>query len=481
MPKIPGLIFEKFEAGGISHYSYFIGDPISGVAVIIDPKRDIDDYVAMADKHRLKITHALDTHIHADFVTGTRELAHRVGAQSCASIEGGAKYGFPIRPLRNGDLVEAGNIRLKVIHTPGHTPEHISFLASTKSDPDHYWALFTGDFLFAGSVGRPDLMGVENTENLAHQLYKSLTTSYKNLPDELPIFPAHGPGSPCGAGILQRDGIPTLGIERKSNPMLQFTSEDAFTRQLLETQPPIPYYWPGMKKVNAEGPAILSDLPEPQPFGPKEFQNLLADKDVQLLDTRNMLGFGGGHIDGALNIGYSPSISMWGGWLLDPSRPIAIITPAQGKPVEVVRWLVRVGLEKFAGTLQGGMDAWTKQAGEFTTIAQMPVQQLQKRLNDKNLQIVDVRQPTEWDHGHLPNARYMFLPEIPKRMKELDRSKPVVTYCGTGYRASIAASLLKRGGYDVSSVPGSFDAWLAAGYDVIVPETTGKASDTRRA
>lgn len=480
LPKIPGLIFEKFEAGGISHYSYFIGDPISGVAVIIDPKRDVDDYLELAEKHRLKITHALDTHIHADFVSGSRELNHRTGAASCASIEGGAEYGFPVQPLRNGDVISSGNIRLKVIHTPGHTPEHVSFLASSNSAVDTYWALFTGDFLFAGSVGRPDLMGVENTDRLAHLLYESLQSSYKNLPDALPIFPAHGPGSPCGAGIIQRDGTPTLGVERKHNPAMQFTDADSFIKNLLETQPPIPYYWPGMKQVNAKGPQILGALPEPQAFGPKEFKNLIADKEIQLLDTRNMLGFGGGHIPGALNIGYSSSISMWGGWLLDPKRPVAVVTPSQGNAREVARWLCRVGIEKFAGTLQGGMDTWTKEAGEFATVAQMPVQELYTVTGEGKYQILDVRQPSEWDHGHLPNARYMFLPEIPERMGELDRDRPVITYCGTGYRASIAASLLKRGGFNVSSVPGSFDAWLAAGYDVVVPDSPGKASDTRR-
>jgi len=481
LPKIPGLIFEKFEAGGISHYSYFIGDPISGVAVVVDPKRDVDDYLELAEKHRLKITHALDTHIHADFVSGSRELNHRTGAASCASIEGGANYGFPVRPLRDGDVVQTGNIRLKVVHTPGHTPEHVSFLASTQATPKDYWALFTGDFLFAGSVGRPDLMGSDNTDKLAHELYKSLKTAYNDLPDALPIFPAHGPGSPCGAGIVERDGTPTLGIERKSNPAMQFTDVDAFIKNLLQTQPPIPYYWPRMKEVNAKGPEILGSLQEPQGFGPKEFKNLIADKEVQLLDTRNMMGFGGGHIPGALNIGYSPSVTMWGGWLLDPKRPIAIITPNQGNAREVARWLARVGLEKFAGTLTGGMDAWTKQAGDFASIGQMSVHELSKQTGNKDLQIVDVRQPSEWDHGHLPNARYMFLPEIPKRMNELDRNRPVVTYCGTGYRASIAASLLKQGGFNVSSVPGSFDAWLAARYEVVVPDSPGKASDTRRA
>ena len=479
-PEIPGLIFETFEAGGIAHYSYFIGDPISGTAVIIDPKRDIDDYIALATKHRLQITHALETHIHADFVSGSRELNARTGAAICASIEGGAEYGFPIQPLRDGSIIDAGNIRLKTIHTPGHTPEHVSFLASTRSQPKHAWALFTGDFLFAGSVGRPDLMGVENTDALAHKLYDSLQHAYQDLPDSLPIFPAHGPGSPCGAGIIQRDGVPTLGIERQSNPAMQFTAADAFIKDLLRTQPPIPYYWPGMKVVNAKGPEILGALPNPQALPPREFNSLIADQQVQLLDTRNMLAFGGGHIAGALNIGHAPSISMWGGWLLDPKRPIAMVTPAQGAPLDVVAWLVRVGLEKFAGTLEGGMDEWTKAGRDFTKVNQMSVHELNQQTENPDLQILDVRQPTEWDHGHIPNARYMFLPEIEKRMGKLEKSKPVVVYCGTGYRASVASSLLKRGGFNVSSVPGSFDGWLAAGYDIVVPETAGKASDTRR-
>lgn len=480
LPKIPGLIFEKFEAGGIAHYSYFIGDPISGIAVIIDPKRDIESYLELAEKHRLKITHSFETHIHADFVSGSRELSQRTGAATCASIEGGAEYGFPVRPLRDGDVIEAGNLRLKAIHTPGHTPEHMSFLASTRSAPSVYWGLFTGDFLFAGSVGRPDLMGVENTDKLAHKLYESLQTAYKNLPDALPIFPAHGPGSPCGAGIVQRDGLPTLRVERESNPALQFKDADSFTQNLLQTQPPIPYYWPSMKQINAKGPEVLGALPEPQSFGPKEFKNLIADKSIQLLDTRNMLGFGGGHIPGALNIGHSSSVSMWGGWLIDPKRPVAMVIPSQASSRDVVAWLVRVGIEKFAGTLKGGMDAWTKQAGEFLTVPQMSVQELNKQTGNRDLQILDVRAPSEWDHGHVPQARYMFLPEVPKRLSELDRSKPVVVYCGTGYRASIASSLLKRDGFDVSSVPGSFDAWLAAGYDVVVPDAMGKSSDTRR-
>lgn len=480
---IPGLMLEVFEAGGIAHYSYFIGDTLNGTAVIIDPKRDIDDYLALAEKHRLKITHVLETHIHADFVSGSREIADRVGATICASIEGGAKYGFAIRPLRDGDVVETGNIRLTTIHTPGHTPEHVSFLASSRSRPKEAWGLFTGDFLFSGAVGRPDLMGVENTGKLADKLWESLQEAYNELPDELPIYPAHGPGSPCGAGIVARDGIPTLGVERRSNPAMQFKEREAFIADLLHSQPPVPYYWPRMKVINAAGPEILGSLPDPQKLAPAEFRTLLQTEGaqkVQLLDTRNMLGFGGGHIDGSLNIGYSSSISMWGGWLLDPERPVAIVTPAEGHAREVARWLIRIGVTRFAGTLSGGMDAWTRKAGEFTTIPQLSVQELNKRLGDRSLQIVDVRSPSEWDHGHLPNARYMYLPEIPKRAGELDRSRPVAVYCGTGYRGSIAASLLKREGFDVSNVPGAFDGWLSAGYEVVIPKTPGKASDTQR-
>ena len=199
-----------------------------------------------------------------------------------------------------------------------------------------------------------------------------------------------------------------------------------------------------------------------------------------MLDTRNMLGFGGGHVAGALNIGHTPSVSMWGGWLLDPERPMALVVPPQGTARDVVSWLVRVGVTDFSAVLEKGMDAWTMAGQPFETVDQLSVHELRSRMRSGDLQVLDVRQPSEWDHGHLPGARYMFLPEIPERMRELDRAKPIAVYCGTGYRASIAASLLKRAGFKVHNVPGSFGAWLAAGYDVVVPRSPGKASNTRR-
>jgi hydroxyacylglutathione hydrolase len=478
---VPGLIFEAIESGGIAAYSYFIGDAVTGKAAVIDPRRDVEAYVELARKHRLTITHAIETHIHADFVSGSRELADRAGAAIFASVEGGSEYGFPVEPIRHGDELEVGGVVLKAIHTPGHTPEHMAFLASTRGRAGKAWGLFTGDFLFAGSVGRPDLMGVANTGQLAHRLFESLQTAFRDLPDALPIYPAHGPGSPCGAGIVSRDGVPTLGIERRSNPAFQFEEVDAFIEDLLFRQPPVPYYWPRMKQINARGPEILGQLPTPQALKPGQFEALLADDAVQLLDTRHMMGFGGGHIAGALNIGHSPSISMWGGWLLDPDRPIALVLPPGREAREVVAWLVRVGLTDVAAVLDGGMDAWVMAGKKFETLDQISVHELNDRMTSDELVVLDVRQPSEWDHGHLPGARYLFLPEIPERSSELDRSKPLATYCGTGYRASIAASLLKRAGFAVSNVPGSFGGWLAAGYDVSVPAAPGRASDTRRA
>lgn len=479
--KIPGLVFEQIEAGGISHYSYFIGDAVTGTAAVIDPRRDVDTYVELAEKHRLTITHAIETHVHADFVSGSRELADRTGAAIYASVEGGAKYGFQVTPVRHGDELKVGNVVFRAIHTPGHTPEHMSYLASLRGRPSESWGLFTGDFLFAGAVGRPDLMGVANTGRLAESLYESLQTAFQDLPDAVPIYPAHGPGSPCGAGIVERDGVPTLGVERQSNPALQFDDERSFIDDLLFKQPPVPYYWPRMKVINAEGPEVLGDLPIPKPLKPKDFKARVEKGGVQLLDTRHMLGFGGGHVAGALNIGYSASISMWGGWLLDPDKPIALVLPPGGEAREVVAWLVRVGLTDFAAVLDGGMDAWVQAGESFEALDQLSVHRLRERMAKDDLVVLDVRQPSEWDQGHLPEARYMFLPEIPKRMRELDRSKPLAVYCGTGYRASIAASLLKRAGFDISNVPGSFGGWLMAGYDVAVPAKPGKASDTRRA
>lgn len=478
-----GLVFETIESGGLAHYSYFLGDKSSGEAVVIDPRRDVAVYLDLAKKHGLEIVSTVDTHIHADFLSGARELKERTGKTNVAvSIEGEARYGFtPERGLRHGEVMEFGRFALKALHTPGHTPEHLSFVAYEKSSPDKPWALFTGDFLFVGSVGRPDLMGVENTERLSKALYETVRNGYRGLPDALAIYPAHGPGSPCGAGIKRSVGQPTLGNERSSNPYWHLKTEKSFVGTLLQAQPPVPYYWPRMKKLNATGVETLGRIPKVTEFDSRAFGELSQRESVQLLDTRSAFSHASAHIPGSLNIGYDQVVSLWGGWILHPDKPIVMVVPEEGSSSDLMDWLSRVGLERnVMGELKGGMAAWVDSGLPFDSYPLLSVQRVREIFPTSEMQLLDVRQPAEWDMGHLPHARYIFLPELAQRHTVLDRSKPVLVYCGTGYRASIGASILRGLGYDARMIPGSYGAWVKAGYPVVIPKEKRPASDTTR-
>jgi hydroxyacylglutathione hydrolase len=472
------MIFETVRTDGLAHLSYLIGDRSSSRAAVIDPRRDVEVYLELARRHRLTITHAVETHIHADFVSGSRELAARTGtAKVHVSVEGGAHYGFDHEPLRNGSRIELGGLTLTGVYTPGHTPEHMAYLAAEKGKP---WGFFSGDFLFADSVGRPDLLGADQTPGLAKALFRSLRTTLTLLPDALPLYPAHGAGSPCGANICDRQS--TIGHERRHNKALQFTDEAEFIDWVLHTAPPMPRYYPRMKKINAQGPDVLKLLPAVEWLEPAAFQRRLANGDVQLIDNRTMLGFGGGHIAGAWNIGPRPELSLWAGWMLDPEKPIALVLPRDEDLPEVLRQFLRVGFTKFAGCLKGGMEAWVKAGLPVQVLTQLPVQELNKLLPTRDFQLLDVRTPHEWDEGHLPAARYLFLGELREKLKSLNPDKQVAVYCATGYRSSLAASLLQAGGFkQVRNVPGSYTAWTAAKFPVVKPANANrKASDTER-
>jgi hydroxyacylglutathione hydrolase len=300
------------------------------------------------------------------------------------------------------------------------------------------------------------------------------------LPDALPLYPAHGAGSPCGANICDRQS--TIGHERRHNPAIQFTNESAFTEWVLRTAPPMPRYYPRMKKLNAQGPEVLNGLPAIEWLEPLAFREQLAGGDVQLIDNRTMLAFGGGHIPGASNIGPRPELSLWAGWMLDPAKSIALVLPRDGDLPEILRQFLRVGFTRFAGCLKGGMDAWINSGLPVRGLTQMPVQELNKLLPHRDFQLLDVRMPHEWDEAHLPGARYLFLGELLERFRNLDRDKPLVVYCASGYRSSLAASLLQARGFTkVHNVPGSYAAWTAAEFPVVkAANTNRKASDTER-
>jgi hydroxyacylglutathione hydrolase len=455
------LVFKTIQTEGIAELSYLLGDDDEGIGAIFDPRADVDVYVEMAREAGLSITHIFETHIHADLVSGSRELCARLeSARIYNSSEGGAEYGFEREKVHDGDRFEFGEVLVTARHTPGHTPEHMSYLMSDIEHPDEPWGILTGDSLFVSSAGRPDLLGERHTKQLAEQQFHTLRDFYLKMPDHVMIYPNHGAGSPCGADIGARMSS-TIGYERKFNKFLQFDDAKAFTDYALSTAPPVPHYYPVMKRINAEGPDIIGNLPRVPALPPKAFREAVEKKKGVLVDVRTMLAFGGGHIAGALNIGGSPILSIWAGWMLDPEKPILLVLESEEDLEKIVRLFVRTGYTKFAGYLVGGMKAWDAEGFQIERIGQMSVHELNER--KESLQIVDVRSPGEWKKGHVPGAHHIFVPELQKRMSELDRNKPTAVYCGSGYRASLATSILKPEGFsDLWNVPGSWEAWKKA-------------------
>ena len=376
------LIFECIQTDGIAELSYLVGDDSVGVAAVFDPRPDVDCYLQLAREKQVSITHIFETHIHADLVSGARELCARVeSAKIFVSHEGGARYGFDHEKIKDGDNFKLGSVLITVRHTPGHTPEHVAFLLSEKDHSDAPWGVLTGDSLFVSSAGRPDLLGSGQEKKLAEQQFHTLREFYLKLPDGVIIYPAHGHGSPCGADIGDRLSS-TIGYERRFNAFLQFQDAKSFTDYALSTAPPAPTYYPRMKKLNAQGPEVLGNLPLVRGLPPKFFLEAVEEKDNVLIDTRMMLAFGGGHIKGALNIGGSPELSIWAGWLLDPSKPILLVLESDEKLDEIVRLFLRTGYNKFAGYLVGGMKAWDNAGFPLDEVGQMTVHEIQ-RAGDK--------------------------------------------------------------------------------------------------
>lgn len=450
---------ERFEIPGLAQYSYIVSS--QGKAAVIDPIRDVERYLTYAEEQGLTIVAVTETHIHADFASGAAVLAETTGAELALSAhDEGQQYHYmmPHRALKNGDVLELGVLQLVALHTPGHTPEHLSFVLFDKerSETDPV-ALFSGDFLFVGSLGRPDLLGEAAKQHLARELYCSLHERIASLPDGVQIYPGHGAGSLCGAGMSER-AESTLGYERATQPLFKL-DEQSFVREVMASVPPMPSYYPRMKKLNADGASSLHYIPAAKSLSPGELGGLLADENVSLLDLRRPEAFGGAHIEGAINIGAGQNLSLWAGWMLEPGKPIVLV--GDGGEDEASRLaLLRVGLDQIRGRLAKGMAAWIDEGREFTRTAQLSVREVVDR--DMNTLVLDVRTEKEWRDGHISGARHMMLGDLPKHMQELPRDTPLVTVCGSGYRSSIAASLLQAAGFsNVSSMDGGMSAWNA--------------------
>jgi hydroxyacylglutathione hydrolase len=464
------VLFERFEDKGLAQYSYVVACESGSVAAVVDPRRDVDVYLEFARARRLRISHVLETHIHADFASGARELAERADAELCLSAyDTGEMYevAYEHRPIRDGESIDVGRVRLQALHTPGHTPEHLSFLvydgARTTEVPE---MLLSGDFLFVGSVGRPDLIGEEAKRALAGHLYESVRR-LESLPDGLEIHPGHGAGSMCGSGLSGRP-MSTLGFERVANPYLRGgLPHDAFVERVLAHLPPFPPYYRRMKALNSKGPPALSTLPGSHAIAPTTFGQLVNEGYV-VIDLRDLLAFAGAHVPGAFGVGVGPNLSTWASWVVPYDTPILLVAP-DTNVTEAVRALVRVGLDDVRGYLEGGMAAWIAAGHEVAHIPLVSAEEVHDRLaDDPALKVLDVRSDEEWSQGHVCGALHVMGGYVPDRAAELVKDdRPLAVMCSSGYRSTVAASVLARaGGTRLINVAGGITAWRQSGLPV---------------
>jgi hydroxyacylglutathione hydrolase len=471
------VFVRRFFEPTLAQTSYLIGCSAAGEAIVIDPNRDIEPYLAAAAEQKARIAHVTETHIHADFVSGSRELAKRAGATVYLSDEGGPdwRYDFEgdanVKRVKHGDRIVVGNVFIDVLHTPGHTPEHISFLVTDTAGATDPIAAATGDFIFVGDVGRPDLLEVAanykgTMEVGARQLYQSLQ-AFAARPDWLQIWPGHGAGSACGKGI---SAIPhsTLGYERRFNWAFQVPNEEGFVRGVLEGQPEPPKYFAAMKAINRVGPSILGGfLTPPNVDGDRAMRLVqLLDAGAVVIDTRPAAAYAVGHIAGTINIPVNASFTTWAGWLVPYTVDIYLIVDTDAAPRALdtaVRDLALIGLDRVAGWFDASvLDDWTASGRTLGSIPQIGSADLAASLAHEAVTLVDVRGSAEWRSGRIPGARHIPLGYLPDRLGDIPRDKPVVVQCQSGSRSAIAASVLRARGYgQVSNLADGISGWIA--------------------
>ena len=456
--------FRQFYLGCLAHASYLIGS--RGEAAVVDPQRDVDIYLAEARARGLTIRWVLETHLHADFVSGHRELAGRTGATIVFGSKAGAE--FPHRAASDGEEIRVGDVTLRILETPGHTPESISILVTDSAAPTEPPKILTGDTLLIGDVGRPDLAGSKGftAAEMAGMLYESLHARLLTLPDDVEVFPAHGAGSLCGRNI-SKETSSTIGRERRFNYTLQDMPRDAFVRMMTADLPPAPAYFSRDAEINRAGADPLSELPAPVPLTPMDFASRVRAGAV-VLDVRPAGPFGTGHVPGSLNVGLDGQFASWAGSLVPGGTPILLVAGDEREVGEAVLRLARVGLDDVAGFLAGGLWAWDQAGMPVSKIPQIAVDELRRRLHEEpRLTVVDVRRPAEYGAGHVPKAVSAPLDGLAGLASAFDPRRPTALICAGGYRSSAAASALAGRGFStLFNVVGGTSAWQAAGYPV---------------
>ncbi|CAN5377633.1 MBL fold hydrolase [soil metagenome] len=472
------MLLKRFYDTKLAQASYLVGCQATGEAIVVDANRDVAQYLHAADEEGLRISHITETHIHADFVSGSRELAERSGGQLLLSGEGGPDWSYAFtdaagaRLLHDGDTFMVGNLRFHVMHTPGHTPEHLAFVVTDTPATDQPIGAITGDFIFAGDVGRPDLLEkaahvVGTMEASARSLFKSLQL-FKALPDHLQIWPGHGAGSACGKALGAMPST-TLGYEKIANWGLRLTGEDEFVEAVLSGQPEPPRYFAEMKRINKEGPRVLGGMPHPSLVADAMLPDLIASGSL-VVDTRTAAEFAARHVPGTINIPLNKSFNTWAGWFVPFDRDFYLIAGESGERAiaEAARDLAMIGLDRVVGYFDAGaIDAWEASGHEVWTIPQMSAREMARHMAAGDIAVLDVRGQSEWEAGHVPGVNNVPAGYIADDIASLPTDRPLVLHCQGGGRSAIAASVLRaRGVSNVVNLSGGFGAWQAEGNPV---------------
>lgn len=465
---------EQFFLEGLGHQSYFVTDEQSGMAAVIDPRRDVDVYLQAVSRAGVRITHILETHVHNDYVTGARELAERTGATIVASA--GDPLAYEYLPVRDGDRFPVGHASFQVLATPGHTPDHVSYVLS-EPESETPTAVFSGGSLLVGNAGRTDLLGEGLTLTLTRQQYQTLRRLLDTLPGHVRVYPTHGAGSFCMASTVSPARSTTIAQERLVNPASLARDEAEFVRQQMAGYIAYPKYYRYMHDINKGGPRILGSLPVPPPLAPPIVQERM-EKGIPLVDGRSRDAFAREHVPGSLNIELDSQFSTYVGWLLPFNVPLMLLIEDEDGCREAVVQLIRIGYEQVEGYLDGGIASWKAAALPIDQFELIDVDTLHQRLaRHEPLTVIDVRRDDEWREGHIPGALHLHIGDLPQHLDEVPRDRPVATMCRTGHRAEMAASMIAATGRQVIAVgKGGVSDWIERGWpstteEMVVPET----------
>jgi glyoxylase-like metal-dependent hydrolase (beta-lactamase superfamily II)/rhodanese-related sulfurtransferase len=459
------MFFQQIAVPGLGCFSYCVGCPKARAMAVVDPKRDIQDYLDISRNEGMRITHIIETHVHADHVSGAQELKAATGAK--IHIHEDSPISYVHEGIKEGDVITIGPAKMEVIATPGHTPHAISLLITDTVRSPEPEMILTGDVLFVGDIGRPDLAGEEILDEQIRNLYNSLYVKLAKFADHIEVYPAHGEGSLCGRGMNPKPNS-TLGFERRANPMLKFSSFKDFARELKSQFPTRPKSFTHIIETNKKGAPLLDTCPMDKAMTPAQFKEEM-DRGSLVIDVRDSAGFGGFHIPGSLNIGFEKQLANWVGMVVEPDADLLLVVPGKKEYERMTTELHRIGYDRIFGYLSGGIMSWLMSGYPVHQLHQTSPHQLHELPDSKKHILLDVRTPEEWKQGKIADAEHFPLTDVlDGKYPQQDKESEIITYCGTGYRSNIAASFLQRHGYlRVRSLAGGIFAWTAAGFDLV--------------